>query len=113
MPDSPPELHVIGDPARAVAELLADHARRGDSIVLTGGSGVAAAYRAAASLEPDWSAVTLWWGDDRCGPPDNALSNSRVAKESLLDELQQQPHEIHRIRGELPPADAADELDRA
>jgi 6-phosphogluconolactonase len=113
MPDSSLELNVLPDPARAVAELLADHARRGDSIVLTGGSSVADAYREAASLEPDWSAVTLWWGDERCVPPDDDRSNYRLAKESLLDHLRQQPREIHRIRGELPPPEAAEELDRA
>ena len=34
----PPDLHVVDDPAVPVAELLADQARRGGSIVLTGGS---------------------------------------------------------------------------
>jgi 6-phosphogluconolactonase len=113
MPDSPPELHVLADPSHAVAELLAEHARRGDSIVLTGGSSVAGAYREAASLEPDWSTVTLWWGDERCVPPDDERSNYRLSKENLLDHLQREPREIHRIRGELPPADAAEELHRA
>jgi 6-phosphogluconolactonase len=113
MPASSPELHVLADPARAVAEILAEHARREGSIVLTGGSSVAGAYREAASLEPDWSAVTVWWGDERCVPPEHEYSNYRLAKESLLDRLQQAPREIHRIRGELPPPEAAEELDRA
>jgi 6-phosphogluconolactonase len=113
MPDSRPELHVVADPARAVAKLLADQARRGGSIVLTGGSSVAGAYREAAALEPDWSNARVWWGDERCVPPDDDRSNYRLAKESLLDNLEEQPHEIHRIRGELAPAEAADELDRA
>jgi 6-phosphogluconolactonase len=96
MPDSPPELHVVADPARAVAKLLADQARRGGSIVLTGGSSVAGAYREAAALEPDWSNARVWWGDERCVPPDDDRSNYRLAKESLLDNLEEQPHEIHR-----------------
>jgi 6-phosphogluconolactonase len=113
MPGSSPELHVLPAPAHAVAEILAEQARRGGSIVLTGGSSVAGAYREAAALEPDWSATTVWWGDERCVPPEDERSNFRLAKENLLDHLQQQPREIHRIRGELPPADAADELDQA
>jgi 6-phosphogluconolactonase len=113
MPGSPPELHVLADPAQAVAELLADQARRGGSIVLTGGSSVAGAYREAARLEPDWSKVTVWWGDDRAVPPEDERSNYRLSKENLLDHLMEQPREVHRIRGELPPAEAADELDRA
>ena len=109
----PPELHVVDDPAVPVGELLAQQARRGGSIVLTGGSGPADAYRLAAELEPDWSKVTLWWGDDRCVPPDHEWSNYRLAKETLLDNLQEWPREVNRIRGELQPQEAADELDRA
>jgi 6-phosphogluconolactonase len=108
-----PELHVVDDPAVPIGDLLADQARRGGSIVLTGGSGPADAYRRAAELEPDWSKVRLWWGDDRCVPPEHEWSNYRLAKETLLDHLEQQPREVHRIRGELAPADAADELDAA
>jgi len=109
----PPDLHIIDDPAVPVAELLAAQARRGGSIVLTGGSSPAPAYTRAAALEPDWSKVTLWWGDDRCVPPEHELSNYRLAKETLLDQLEHQPREVHRIRGELPPAEAAAELDQA
>lgn len=109
----PPELHIVDDPAVPIAELLADQARRGGSIVLTGGSSAGPPYRRAAALEPDWSNVTLWWGDDRCVPPDHEWSNYRLAKETLLDNLVKQPREVHRIRGELSPEEAAAELDQA
>lgn len=108
-----PELNVLDDPAGAVGELLAAAARRGGSIVLTGGSTPGQAYRRAAELEPDWGAVTLWWGDERCVPPDDERSNFRLARETLLDHLEAQPRAVHRIRGELPPAEAAAELDAA
>ncbi len=113
MPASLPDLHVLDDPAAAVARLLADQAARGGSIVLTGGSSPAPAYERAAALQPDWGHVTLWWGDERCVPPEDDLSNYRLAKEHLLDHLEDPPREVHRIRGELPPAQAAAELDRA
>ena len=109
----PPELHVVDDPAVPVAELLADQARRGGSIVLTGGSAAGPPYARAAALEPDWGNVTLWWGDDRCVPPEHEWSNYRLAKETLLDNLAVQPRAVHRIRGELAPAEAAAELDAA
>jgi 6-phosphogluconolactonase len=109
----PPELHVVDDPAAPVAELLADQARRGGSIVLTGGSSPGPAYERAAALVPDWSNVVLWWGDERCVPPEHEWSNYRLAKETLLDRLEQRPREVHRIRGELAPAEAAAELDAA
>jgi 6-phosphogluconolactonase len=104
-------LHVSQNPAEAVAELLADQARRGGSIVLTGGRTPGAAYERAARLEPDWSRASVWWGDERCVPPDHEHSNYRLAKTTLLDRLEQEP-EVHRIRGELQPADAAGEYDR-
>jgi 6-phosphogluconolactonase len=109
----PPELNVLSDPAAAVAEILAEQARRGGSIVLTGGSAPRPAYLGAAALEPDWSRATVWWGDERCVPPDDERSNYLLAKESLLDRLAAGPREVHRIRGEADPAEAAAELDRA
>lgn len=108
-----PDLHIVDDPAAAVGELLAEQARRGGSIVLTGGSTPGSAYRHAAELQPDWSSVTLWWGDERCVPPDDERSNYRLAKETLLDVLEKPPASMHRIRGEAPPAEAAAELDAA
>jgi 6-phosphogluconolactonase len=107
----PPDLHVLEDPASAVGELLAEQAGRGGGIVLTGGSTPGMAYARAAELRPDWSGVELWWGDERSVPPDDERSNYRLAKQSLLDRLTEQPRAVHRIRGELQPADAAGELD--
>jgi 6-phosphogluconolactonase len=106
-------MHVVDDPPLAVGELLAEQARRGGSIVLTGGSSVDRAYEHAARLAPDWSDVTVWWGDERCVPPDDDRSNYKLAKESLLDNLESEPKDVHRIRGELQPADAAGELDKS
>src|SRR5205814_1485175 len=83
--------------------LLDDGARRGDTIVLSGGS-VGPAYAAAAALEPDWSDASVWWGDERCVPPEDERSNYGLAKRTLLDRLEREP-EVHRIRGELRPAD--------
>jgi 6-phosphogluconolactonase len=108
-----PDLHVVDDPAELVAGLLAAQAARGGSVVLTGGASVGEAYERAAALEPDWSRVALWWGDERCVPPDDELSNFRLAKETLLDRLSAAPGAVHRIRGEVDPAVAAGEYDAA
>jgi len=113
MPESPPEIRVSDDPAAVVGELLAARARQGGSIVLTGGTTPAQAYRHAAEEVPDWRRTTVWWSDERCVPPDDERSNYRLVKEQLLDRLDGQPHAVHRIRGELQPADAAGELDHA
>jgi len=106
-----PELHVSKEPERAVARLLADQATRGGSIVLTGGSTPGKAYELAAEYQPDWGLVRLWWGDERCVPPDDERSNYRLAAETLLAHLETPPAETHRIRGEIAPAEAAAELD--
>jgi 6-phosphogluconolactonase len=105
-----PELHVVDDPGAAVGDLLAEQAARGGSIVLTGGSTPGKAYEHAAARTPDWSGVTLWWGDERCVPPDDDRSNYHLADQTLLSRLAVQPGEVHRIRGELAPRAAADEL---
>ena len=91
----------IEEAARLVAERLAEQARTGGSIVLTGGSTPRHAYELAAELEPDWSRVELWWGDERCVPPDDERSNYGMAKAALLDRLDGPPAVVHRMEGEL------------
>jgi 6-phosphogluconolactonase len=86
--------------ARVVAERLAEQARAGGHVVLTGGSTPRLAYELAGMLEPDWSRVELWWGDERCVQPDDERSNYGMAKAALLDRLEGAPA-VHRIEGEL------------
>jgi len=101
--------------ARIVAERLVEQARAGGHVVLTGGSTPRLAYELAADLEPDWSRVEVWWGDERCVSPEDERSNYRLTKEALLNRLEQQPLQTHRMRGELGPEAGAkeyeDELD--
>ena len=107
---TPVELRVVADAeaaSQAAAELLASAA--GD-VVLTGGSTPQRAYELAAAARTDWSGVELWWGDERCVPPDDERSNYRLAREALLDHVGV-VRAVHRIRGELPPPEAAAEYD--
>jgi 6-phosphogluconolactonase len=97
---------------RAAAELLVEAARSGAPIALSGGSSPGPAYEQAAELEPDWSAARLWWGDERCVPPDDERSNYLLVKKTLLDRIEQQPREVQRVRGELGGEAAAAEYDR-
>jgi 6-phosphogluconolactonase len=96
---------------RAAAELLVAAARAGEHLALSGGGAPGHAFELAAELEPDWDAAKLWWGDERCVPPDDERSNYLLAKQTLLDRLDGQPAEIHRIRGELGGEAAAAEYD--
>jgi 6-phosphogluconolactonase len=108
------ELEVYRD-AEEVASFVADElvavARTGGSIVLTGGSSPGRAYELATEREPDWSMASLWWGDERCVPPDDDRSNYRLAREKLLDRLEAAPREVQRIHGELGAEEAAREYD--
>jgi 6-phosphogluconolactonase len=62
-------------------------------------------WMAAQAFE--WKAIEIFWVDERCVPPDDAQSNYRMTREALLDRIQIEPARIHRIKGELPPEQAA------
>jgi 6-phosphogluconolactonase len=89
------------DAARVVAERLAQAARAGGHVVLTGGTTPKLAYELAADLEQDWSSVELWWGDERCAPADDERSNFHMARLALIDRVSGKPAAAHRMRGEL------------
>ena len=109
------ELVVVEDEqevAAVVAERLVRAAREGGDVVLTGGKTPEQAYKEAANRAPDWSNVDVWWGDERCVPPDDEKSNYGMAKRTLLDRLDLAPRGVHRIRGELGKEDAAADYER-
>ncbi len=108
-----PSIKVVDDPASVAAERLATAAEAGAHIALSGGSTPRAAYERAASMAGNWSRATLWFGDDRCVPPEHEHSNFRMVKEALLDRLTGPVPDVRRIEGERQPADAADHYDRA
>jgi 6-phosphogluconolactonase len=106
------EIVVDDDPAAVVADMLAACAREGGHVVLTGGTTPERAYELAAERNPDWSRTELWWGDERCVPPDDDRSNYGMAKRALLDRIDVQPAAVHRMRGELGCAEGAEAYDR-
>lgn len=80
-------------------------------VVLSGGTTPQIMFELLASPEYqsqlDWNKVEFCWGDERCVPPDNPESNYRLAWNSWLRHLLLTPAQVHRIPGELPPAEAA------
>lgn len=87
--------------------------RGGCFIALAGGSTPRDLYsrlaaRSRQSGRP-WDKAHLFWGDERAAAPDSPQSNYRMAKESLLDHIDIPPENVHRIRGEIPAAQAAAE----
>jgi 6-phosphogluconolactonase len=81
------------------------------TLALTGGSTPRPAYELLATPRfaerVDWSRVHLFWGDERCVPPDHERSNYRMAHEALVEHVPVPPEQVHRMRGEIPPEEAA------
>jgi 6-phosphogluconolactonase len=82
-------------------------------IAISGGSTPKATFALLGDATQPWHAnipwdrLDLWWVDERCVPPDDADSNYRMTREALLDHVPLQPEQIHRMRGELEPAEGA------
>lgn len=103
--------------ARACEEVLkAAHealAARGTfHVALSGGSTPKLLYRALAASGSDFSRWHVHFGDERCVPPEHADSNFRMASEAWLARGQVPAAQVHRIRGELEPRQAALEYER-
>jgi 6-phosphogluconolactonase len=79
------------------------------AVALAGGSTPKALYRKLTELIPPipWESVHLFWGDERCVPPDHPESNYWMARETLLAHAQIPDANVHRIRGEDPDPEAA------
>jgi 6-phosphogluconolactonase len=80
-------------------------------IALSGGRIAHGLFVSAAALFPNHGSlppsVHFFWGDERCVPPNDPESNFRLADETFLSPLQVPQAQVHRILGELPPAQAA------
>lgn len=105
------DIAVVDDPAGSVASWLIEAAAAGGHIAVSGGRGPGPAYELAARRQDDWSHVDLWFVDDRVVPPDHEWSNFRLVSETLLAHAK--PRAVHRIEGELAPAEAAARYDDA
>ena len=57
----------------------------------------------------DWGKVHVFWGDERCVPPDDPGSCYGQARDLLLSHVPISDSNIHRINGELAPAEASKE----
>ena len=54
-----------------------------------------------------WECVHVWWGDERDAPADHADSNYKLAYDALLSKTPIPPANVHRVRTELGPQQAA------
>lgn len=111
----------LDDLSRAAASLfveLANEAVRDHGafrVALSGGSTPKKLYSLLArpefSTRIPWHAVQLFWGDERCVPPDDPESNYGMAHDVLLQRIAIPATNVHRIRGEMDPGQAAAEYE--
>jgi 6-phosphogluconolactonase len=88
------ELRIVDDVAAAFArEVVAAFLERPDEefdIALSGGETARACYERLAAEGGhaiDWLAVNVFWGDERCVPPDDPDSNELLARQALLERV--------------------------
>ena len=95
--------------ADAASEAIAARGRFG--VALSGGNTPRRLHELLASGpfrdQIDWKSVHLFFGDERCVSPDDPRSNFRMARETLLDHVPIPAENIHAVRGDLDPAQAA------
>ena len=103
--------------ARAAADLFVARAAQAIAargrfcVALSGGSSPKAMHQLLAQMPVDWPRIHLFWGDERCVPPNHEHSNYRMARETLLDHIAIPADNIHRLRGEAKPEQAAREYE--
>ncbi|MCL4876744.1 MAG: 6-phosphogluconolactonase [Anaerolineae bacterium] len=103
--------------SRAAADYFVNLSRaatqRGDrfSVALSGGSTPESLYALLATeayaSRVDWPMVHLFWGDERCVPPDHIDSNYRMAQHAFIKSVPIPVENVHRIPAERPPEEAA------
>ncbi|MGB6152509.1 MAG: 6-phosphogluconolactonase [Pricia sp.] len=79
-------------------------------VALSGGSTPKIVFDELAARKlsaDDWEKVHLYWGDERCVPPDNSESNYKMTVEHLISKIEIPQANVHRVKGENDPAKEA------
>ena len=98
--------------AQAGAEAVAAAIRGGTrTLVLTGGSTPRRMHERLATMDLEWGRVSVLFGDERCVPPGDPMSNYGMARETLLAGID--PGAVLRIPAELGAEEAASLYDAA
>ncbi len=115
-----PEIVVLPDAAalaRAAADRVVALARSAIAaegrftVALSGGSTPKALYEQLVTQPIEWRHVHVFWGDERCVPPDHADSNYGMAQRALLSHIDIPAQNVHRLKGELDPVQAAQQYE--
>jgi len=115
-----PEIVVLPDPtamAREAADRFVALARSAlaaqgrFTVALSGGSTPKSVYEQLVAPPIDWQHVHVFWGDERCVPPVHPDSNYGMAQRAWLAHINIPAQNVHRLRGELDPAQAAQQYE--
>ena len=83
------------------------------NVALAGGNTPGGVYSMLATNpyqgRVDWGRLHFFWGDERMVPPEHQDSNFRMVQKTLLDHIKIPDVNVHRIRGEIAPEQAAEE----
>ena len=116
-----PELRIFKDTERLsqhaanifveqAAQAIAMHSRF--LVALKGGNTPVRLFQLLATEyhdKVDWHNIHVFWGDERCVPPDDPRSCYGQAQGLLLSHVPIPEANIHRVKGELTPAEASTE----
>jgi len=103
--------------AKLFARLAADAVKiRGRfGVALSGGQTPGRTYELLARPpfreQVDWERIHIFWGDERCVPPQDPRSNARLARRAWLDQVPLPPGRIHPISCQPSPAAGAREYE--
>ena len=88
----------------------ANRAGKAHCVALSGGRITQKFFLSAAekgiARRVSFDRVHFFWADERCVPPDDPESNSKLAQDLLFAPLRISEANIHRLRGELEPEEA-------
>jgi 6-phosphogluconolactonase len=117
------EIHIfknLEELSRTAAYLFVEQAieaiaeRRRFLVALNGGGTPTRLFQLLATEfadRVDWSRVRVFWGDERCVPPEDPGSSYGQARELLLSHVPIPEANVHRIQGERGPVQAAKEYE--
>mgnify|MGYP003575622059 FL=1 len=102
--------------SQAAAELFVEQAaqsiaaRENFLVALNGGSTPNRLFQLLATefrQKVNWMNVHVFWGDERCVPPNDPGSSYGQARETLLRHVPIPDSNVHRVKGELGPDEAS------
>jgi 6-phosphogluconolactonase len=77
------------------------------TLAVSGGTSPKLMFEFFAASDMDWNNVHIYWVDERCVPPDDPLSNFKLANDTWLERANIPAENIHRVQTEYQPEEAA------